>query len=296
MNSSRLYKATRTLAVVSLVVVLSACTSISSMPTSSPTVSSSPTPTPTESYSDAPLFVALGDFGTGDKNQRSVADAISQINPEWFVSLADNVYSQEGYEALVGDYFGDFVSRSRFLSATGNHDYTEGIANFDSYFGTSEKTRYYKSSITEDIDVFVLDSQAALDSAESMETQKDWLIGQISESNATFKLVVLHHPPFSSGTRHGPTTAFQWDFSSMGVNAVLSGHEHLYERISIDNVTYLVSGAGGRALHSCGTLIDSQAICIDETFGALYFTLSGNSLLGEFRSSKGEVLDSFTIF
>jgi tartrate-resistant acid phosphatase type 5 len=242
------------------------------------------------------LFVALGDFGSGDEYQRQVARSIETINPEWFVALGDNVYSQAGYQALVGDYYGQFFTESKFLPATGNHDYLEGISNYDDFFATSEQTRYYKASVASDVEVFVLDSQAALDSAESMNRQKDWLTDQVTGSTAKYKFVVIHHPPFSSGAKHGPTKEFQWDFEALEVTAALSGHEHLYERKTINDVMYLVSGAGGKTLYSCKESLPADEVCIDKYFGALYFTRVGDALLGEFRSSTGEILDSFTLF
>lgn len=254
----------------------------------------SPSPSAAQSIS-TPLFVALGDFGTGDSNQQAVASEIAKRNPEWFISLGDNVYSQAGYETLVGDFYSNFITESKFFPATGNHDYKEGISNFDSYFGKSEDTRFYKFSISQDIEFFVLDSQAALDSDKSMKSQRSWLKKQLFESAAKYRFVVLHHPPFSSGSQHGSNSEFQWDFSSLGVTAVLSGHEHLYERIQIDGVYYLVSGAGGRELYECGEPVTAKAICIDGVFGALYFSRLGEALVGQFRSTTGEVLDSFTL-
>lgn len=275
-----------------LALLLTGC-SITQEPVATPT--QSPTPTQIPSLSTYPILVALGDFGSGDSNQEQVAKSIVLNNPEWFVSLGDNVYSSVGYSVLIGSYYGDFINNARFLPATGNHDYLEGIANYDAYFKTSELTHYYKKAISPDIELFVLDSEAALQSADSMNTQRAWLEDQISKSVAKFKFVVIHHPPFSSGKKHGSNSMFQWNFSELGVTAVLSGHEHLYERLTMDQVTYLVSGAGGKTLYKCGQALKGQEACIDNSFGALYFTKVGDSLRGEFRNSEGVVLDSFVL-
>lgn len=281
---------------VSLPLLLTGC-SVSQEPAATPTPSSTPTqsPSPSPSPLTKPILVALGDFGSGDSNQKEVAKSIGLNEPEWFVSLGDNGYSSSGYSLLVGSYYGDFISESKFLPATGNHDYLEGIANYDAYFKTSELTRYYKKVISPEIEVFVLDSEAALRSADSMNTQRAWLEEQISESEAEFKFIVIHHPPFSSGKKHGSNSKFQWNFGDLGVTAVLSGHEHLYERLTKDKVTYLVSGAGGKTLYSCGKALAGQDTCIDDSFGALYFTKVGDSLRGEFKSPEGVVLDSFIL-
>jgi predicted phosphodiesterase len=293
MKNRILRQITRSCVLASLVLMLTSC-SFSGTPSPSLT-SNTPTPKPSQSQKETALFVALGDFGSGDSNQAKVAKSIAEASPEWFLSLGDNVYSQAGYQALVGDYYGQFLNQSKFLPVTGNHDYREGIANYDSYFGTTKQTRYYKIALTEDVEIFVLDSQAAMDSARSMKKQKSWLSDQTRRSNAEFKIVVLHHPPFTSSVEHGPNKKFQWDFEALGITAVISGHAHLYERLTVGNVIYLVSGAGGRYLHNCGKLVTDDAICIDGKFGALYFTESGDSLLGQYRSSAGKILDSFSL-
>lgn len=280
----------------SLTLLLTGC-SVPQEPAATPTQSSTPTQSasPSPSLSTEPILVALGDFGSGDSNQKEVAKSIGLNDPEWFVSLGDNVYSSSGYSILVGSYYGDFISEGKFLPATGNHDYLEGINNYDAYFKSSEQTRYYKKAISPEIEVFALDSEAALRSADSMNTQRAWLEEELGKSDANFKFVVIHHPPFSSGKKHGSNSKFQWNFGDFGVTAVLSGHEHLYEKLTKDKVTYLVSGAGGKNLYNCGEALAGQDTCIDDSFGALYFTKVGDSLRGEFKSPEGVVLDSFIL-
>ena len=50
------------------------------------------------------------------------------------VTVGDNVYSGQGYRALVGHYYPRWVASGRFFPATGNHDYAEGIEAFDQYW------------------------------------------------------------------------------------------------------------------------------------------------------------------
>lgn len=64
------------------------------------------------------------------------------------------------------------------------------------------------------------------------------------------KIVVFHHPVFSSDASYGPgAEGLQklWHpvFSELGVDLVFNGHAHNYERIERDGVVYLVVGGGG---------------------------------------------------
>jgi predicted MPP superfamily phosphohydrolase len=91
----------------------------------------------------------------------------------------------------------------------------------------------------------------ALDSNDPTNPQQlAWLEQTLAHSDATWKLVGLHHPPYSSGF-HGSNQAvrdaFVPLFERYGVQVVFSGHDHDYQRTNpINGVTYIVSGAGSR--------------------------------------------------
>lgn len=72
---------------------------------------------------------------------------------------------------------------------------------------------------------------------------------QLAASTATWKLVMLHHSPFSSGSNHGSIARLQWPYQTWGADAVLSGHDHLYERILAGSgFPYMVNGLGGASI------------------------------------------------
>jgi hypothetical protein len=91
----------------------------------------------------------------------------------------------------------------------------------------------------------------ALDS--TMPTNPDqlaWLEQTLANSDATWKLVAVHHPPYSSGA-HGSNEevrkAFVPLFERYGVQVVFSGHEHDFQRSNpINGIVYIVSGASSR--------------------------------------------------
>ena len=253
-----------------------------------------PSPSPSAS-SDGPLFAVVGDFGSGDANEKAVADLVAKEHPAWVVSAGDNVYSEGGYHKLVGDYYGQFIAAKRFLPATGNHDYTEGIENYDAFFGTNAGNRFYSTRVNDDVELFVLDSQAALNLTASWDAQQHWLKAATAASQAKYKIVVLHHPPYSSGSEHGSTTAFKWDYASMGVTAVIAGHDHIYERLAVGGVTYVVSGTGGKNLYQCAETLPGEQKCLDKSFGALFVSDKDGVLTAKFVATDGSVLDSFAL-
>jgi hypothetical protein len=106
--------------------------------------------------------------------------------------------------------------------------------------------------------------------------------------------VLLHHPPYSSG-KHGNTRRYQWDFASMGVQLVIAGHDHHYERIMRKGVTYLIDGTGGARLYKCYKRMNGSRGCHDNTFGAVFLKVSREQLVAEFRNTTGKVLDTVTV-
>lgn len=236
----------------------------------------------------------IGDFGSGQPAQRDVADLVARANPVAVVSAGDNVYDSDDYKAIVGDYYGRWVDRRMFLPAAGNHDHSEGIKSFDAYFDYLGGRRVY-SRVVGQIEFFVLDSQAALDSARELRRQYTWLRVNLPRSTARWQVVVLHHPPYSSGEVHGSTTAVQWPFGWWGADLVISGHEHQYERLNVRGTTYVVDGAGGKDLYPFGTPVPGSRLRVDDAFGAVFLTTSAGRLAGEFWSADGRLVDRFTV-
>jgi len=270
-------------------VALSACTVTNQSDTATPSTSSTSLEVPTGG-----TVAVIGDFGSGDENQRAVANLVAARNPAAIVTTGDNVYSDAGYATLVGDYYGSFVGAETFYPAAGNHDYDEGIAAFDDYFGYLSGQREY-TVVVGDTEFFILDSEQGLASLDGNHNQEAWLRKVVAASAATYKIVVVHHPPFSSGDRHGSTPDYQWDFASMGVDLVLSGHDHVYERIELGGVTYVVNGAGGKTLYACGDRVSGSVTCFDEQYGALFLTSRSDGLFAQFVAVDGTVVDEFSL-
>lgn len=239
-------------------------------------------------------IAVIGDFGSGDENQRAVANLVAARTPVAIVTTGDNVYSDAGYATLVGDYYGSFVGAETLFPATGNHDYDEGIAAFDEYFGYLSGQREY-TAVVGDIGFFILDSEQGLASLDANHNQEAWLRTVVAASTATYNIVVVHHPPYSSGDRHGSTPDYQWDFAGMDVDMVLSGHDHVYERLELGGVAYIVNGAGGKTLYACGDRVSGSVICFDEQYGALFLTPRPDGLFAQFVDVDGRVVDSFLV-
>lgn len=239
-------------------------------------------------------IAVIGDFGSGSSDERRVADLIRRVGPEAVVTTGDNVYSNAGYQRLVGDYYAPWVGSGRFLAATGNHDHAEGIEAFDAYFAMPSGRRWTSRTIG-GIEFFVLDSEAMLQSSGQFAQQRAWLARELPRSTADWQVVVLHHPPYSSGSVHGSTLVFRWPFARWGADLVLSGHDHDYERLRVGGLTYIVNGSGGRSLYRFARPLPGSIARNSTDFGALFLTATPNSLTGRFVADSGRGVDRFEI-
>jgi 3',5'-cyclic AMP phosphodiesterase CpdA len=78
-----------------------------------------------------------------------------------------------------------------------------------------------------------------------------FLENALEAADTTWTIVAMHHPPYSAGYQGSSIDArraFAPLFEQYGVQLVLSGHDHDYQRSEVINgVTYVVSGAGSGA-------------------------------------------------
>ncbi len=139
----------------------------------------------------------------------------------------------------------DSISQSMpILSITGNHDYLKyPIRKLERRF--SLVFSYFLDSKINDNQVYTLKYNNiqifCLDSNREfffLWKQKKWLENELKNSDAKWKIVVIHHPIFSakSKSRHkAQRNFFNPLFEEYGVDLVLQGHEHTYARMTSKN-------------------------------------------------------------
>ncbi len=120
---------------------------------------------------------------------------------------------------------------------------------------------------------------------------------QLAASDAPWKLVFLHRPPFSS-SEHGSTLKLQWPFQEWGANAVFAGHDHVYERIVVNGFPYFVNGMGGVANgYSFGDPVPGSEVRYNATDGALLVEATSEGIKIQYLSvlNGGKLIDSYTV-
>jgi hypothetical protein len=248
-------------------------------------------------------FAVIGDFGSGDANERAVAEAIraQAQGLEALVTTGDNVY-ENGHpgrfdEAWHEPYGWVEEEDVEVVAALGNHDVrTDGGRPVMGLLGMPSAWYSHRFG---PVEIVVLDGNVPGDPS-----QLEFLAAALAESEASWQVVVVHHPPHSCGDDHGSSSAVQEHMVPIlergGADLVLSGHDHLYERFApIDGVTYVVSGGGGYSLDHLGECPEGTPPPVTSLADAFHFLdvrATRTSLEVEAVRVPGEeVVDRFTI-
>jgi hypothetical protein len=227
-------------------------------------------------------FIAFGDSGVGSTEQYALSSLMAADRFDLALHLGDIVYgTADGlgpatYSSYQNWFFDAYrnVLRARPLFPTiGNHD--NGLANGQAYRDVFVLPRHGASSAyPEHAERFYsfdygpahfisLDTETAFLDPARRQAQLDWLRDDLAATTRDWKIAFFHRPGYSSGAEHRSDltvrNAFGPIFEQYGVQLVLSGHDHDYERTfpiktSSDPfaqpVTYVVSGAGGAPLYT----------------------------------------------
>jgi hypothetical protein len=255
---------------------------------------------------DPVRFAVIGDYGTGTPPEGDVARLVKSWRPGFVVTTGDNNYPEGGADTIddrIGRFWSEFIAPYRgqhgpgaaenaFFPVLGNHDWgSSGPLAYLDYFTLPGNERTYDVAKGA-VHLFAVDSDPREpDGVDAGSPQARWLCDALAASTARWKLVFLHHPPWSSG-RHGPNDWTQWSFAACGAHAVFSGHDHHYERISRDGIVYFVNGAGGADLYAIRRIpVTGSRARFDGEFGAQLVEADARTLLVRFYARSGELVD-----
>ena len=131
-----------------------------------------------------------------------------------------------------------------------------------------------------------------------------WLKDKLENSNAPYKIVVMGTPPYSSAVTKTPESVqetLRLPFKNWGATMVVSGGSTIYERLKVDDLTYLVNGLGGYPDLEVDDAINnksnhSEYLNKHVEWGAINVQEQKNYLLFEFHTTNGKKRDWFKLF
>jgi acid phosphatase type 7 len=243
------------------------------------------------------VVVAAGDIATGGPQDSRTARLIRVLDPDRVLTLGDNAYPNGTLQEFRRYYeptWGSFKGRSS--PALGNHEYnTPGAAGYFAYFGGRAPAANY---------AFVLGGWRllSLDSEHKKREALDILRDTLTSDRHRCELVYFHRPRWSSaGSGSDPDVDALWrEAVSQGVDVVLSGHHHIYERFApmgsdgdpdASGTRQFIVGTGGAPLADFGSPISGSEVRI-RAWGVLRLSLRSDSYSWDFRDPSNEELDS----
>ena len=214
---------------------------------------------PTLTFSTAPAgpapfrFVVFGDTRTDHPAHRAVAGLIEELAPDFAVNTGDLV--EDGDNPEMWQKFFDIehaiMSRMVVWPVMGNHDHRSDTL-YDALFhvkSSSQTPRWYSFDYA-NCHFVVADSE---DDFEPGSDQYAWLEADLAAAAASPDIehvfMFYHRPPFSSGWHASEGLPLEEHLHPLcvrhGVEAVFNGHDHDYERSTVDDILYIVTGGGG---------------------------------------------------
>jgi hypothetical protein len=241
-------------------------------------------------------FLVIGDTGTGTEKQKQLADVMLKSRAsfpyEFVLMMGDNMYGgekPEDFKAKFEDIYRPLLDQKvTFYASLGNHD--ESNQRFYDLFNMKGE-EYYR--VRKGHVAFY-----ALNSNYMDKRQVKWFEEELAKDDAEWKIAFFHHPPYSSGGKHGSSSSLRQVvepiFLKYGVNAVFAGHEHFYERIKPQKgIYYFISGAGGKLRSGDvkkGSPLTEKAF--DEDMSFMLVEIAGDQMHFQVISRTGATVDA----
>ena len=302
----------------------------------------------------------IGDSGTADKNARAVQDAFLNFTgsraPDLWIMLGDNAYkdgTDAEYQAAVFETYPQVLPRTVLWPTLGNHDgrtagsTTESGPYYDIFSlprngeagGVASGTEAYYSFDYGNMHFICLDSYGTDRSPDG--AMMTWLAADLAANDKEWVIAFWHHAPYSKGPRDsdevGRSILLRRNavplLERYGVDLVLTGHSHSYERSYLIDGHYGLSGTftdamkknpgdgsatgdgayqkpaaigaprAGAVYVVAGTAgyvkpgpFNHPAMAVSiETLGSMVLDVNGSRLDAMFLDSTGNIRDDFTI-
>ena len=301
----------------------------------------------------------IGDAGTGTSSQAAVYNAYrthtgSNYTDLWLM-LGDNAYNSgtdSEFQSKMFNMYPELMRQTPFWSTLGNHDgiSADSASETGPYYdlhtlprnaeagGVASGTEAYYSFDYANVHFIVLDSYET--SRATNGAMMNWMKSDLQSTTADWVIAFWHHPPYSKGSHNSDTESnmvqmrerFVPELESYGVDLVLSGHSHAYERSKfIDghygtsatfNSSHEVDGGSGRTDGSgaysksgvgvanagavyavagssgkiSGGALNHPAMYLSlNELGSMVLEVDGLTLDAKFLNNNGTVRDYFTL-
>jgi tetratricopeptide (TPR) repeat protein len=251
------------------------------------------------------LFAAYGDNKNGPFNHKRIADLILSYQPLFVANNGDlvdrgGVFKQ--WDKLFFTPAQKMISSIPLIPSIGNHE--DNSKYYYDYFCLPNNKAWHSFDLNGAHFIVVNTEEEFI---ELDGEQLTWLENDLKNNSKTWTFVFQHVPPFTSGgnyyskSRIEVKNIFHPLYEKYGVDMVLTGHDHHYERSkpigsknSENAVIYIVGGNGGTSMRYIGKPKPFSLIST-RTFGFSLIEIDGGKMKFKEISIENEILDEFEI-
>lgn len=247
-------------------------------------------------------LIAAGDIGTCVGSGDDATGRRLETLPGTILGLGDFAYPN----GSAGDFASCFdpswgPHKSRIAPVAGNHEYAvPGAAPYFEYFGAAAGTpeQPWRSFDTGGWHVVALDSNCGrVGGCDAGSPQGQWLEADLAANSKPCTLAYFHHPRFSSGILgvDDGVLPFWQTLYAHGVDVVLTGHDHAYERFArvgpsglaepLRGIRSFIVGSGGVGLHGAEEAEPNSEVRDETSYGVLRLALTPTGYSWEFMGA-----------
>ena len=302
----------------------------------------------------------IGDFGNGSQEQIDVRNSYERFtnndHTDVWLWVGDNAYedgTDQEYQDNVFTYYPDQFKNTVVWPCPGNHDYgSVDIFNKGPYYdiftlptngeagGEPSGEEGYYSFDYGNVHFVSLNSEYLPWFISSSGQMIKWLEDDLANNTQDFTIVYWHKPPYSKGSHDSDTETYMGLMRNFvnpvvekyGVDLVLTGHSHAYERsylmkghhdvsgtftssMIVDSskghptpfvkerdaadpdqgTVYAVVGCSGKLSGSVPLDHPSTYFATDDYHGSMVLTVDSNLLTARFIDTSGTIRDEFMI-
>jgi 3',5'-cyclic AMP phosphodiesterase CpdA len=251
----------------------------------------------------APIrFAVIGDSGYGESTTTKLVGHMVAREPDFMLHLGDMVYNSDEYDNDLWlnwalKYYQPFqplLQIAPHYAAMGNHDaekdnrldgvpfYYTAYPPLDDMPIFQEHRSWYSFAVN-DVQFISLNTQTFY-TEKGLAEQTTWLEERLADTTFRTNILFSHIPFYTSSSVHphdGDVVAQQWRhiFAEHAdrIAVVLGGHQHLYERIIVDNITHITSGGGSAVIYPKGEVFSGSQF-IYSTPHYVWVEITGNQL------------------
>ena len=270
---------------------------------------------------DETKIALITDYGVNisDPRKSAIAGLIRDWAPDAVVTAGDNYHDRSpscsSYAECVAGYnshtagYTDFVGQGKFFPAYGNHDagHSSAYISYFSYLPSSpDPNHLYYDVVVGNIHFWILNGNEKIAGS----AQETWLAENAPDVETPWNIVVVHQPPYGTGF-YGDSNGSGYfgdhtiiDYASYGIDFVIGGHNHHYERLEKDGVRYYIAGKAGetsdnRTCTGTGSAATTEFCAGTQTprhdsYGYMQIVATETEIVLNFIGQNGVLVDTHT--